>query len=166
MDRPDDYYRQERTVLFSQGDIFSNVPFVDIDSESYGREVTRSKALLITPTDVMRAHGAIDEGSYATSVFAVVPVLPVTHLEVNWEDFFNDDLLHYMFLPSSGDGAIPESGAVLSEPSLLSLRVLLECPRIMQLTVDATRQLQRKLVMYYTMIQPSPQRSDFHPWAD
>jgi hypothetical protein len=166
MDRPNDYYRLDRTILFSQGDIFDGVPFLEVDDE--GNEIfRRSRAMLITPTQVMRARGATDEGSYATPVRLVVPVLPVETSRIhNREALVEDELLHYMYLPGDDAIGLPECVAVLSEPTLSSHSELKNARRLTQLTVDATRQLQRKLVVLYTMIRRVPDRHEFDPWAD
>jgi hypothetical protein len=173
--RPNDnnYFRSDRTILFSQGDIFANVPFIDFGEPSEsGTEVVGSRksfAMLITPTFVMRARGATSPQSYATPIRTVIPILPLTVISVTDRDALDrDELVHYMFLPGDpGASKLPESVAILSEPTTVSHDLLMKCGRATQLTVEATRQLQLKLVRFYSSIEwRSVNRDAFDPWPD
>jgi hypothetical protein len=168
MDRPDDYYRKNRTKLFSQGDIFARVPFLDIGTKVDDvATFQHHHAMLITPTQVMRGRGATDERSYATpATRTVIPVLSLEQVDRDREGLVEDELLHYMYLPAIDAIRFPDSAAVLSEPTLVSHDLLSGLQRVTQLTVEATRQLQRKLVLFLTMIRSEPRRDDFDPWAD
>src|SRR4051812_27118251 len=88
-----DYYERDRVVLFSQGDLFRDVPLayplpadeLVVDEESGGRRRFLSgplefgPAMLITPSCSLGAQGGGGSG-YAHPVRTLVPVLPLGQL--------------------------------------------------------------------------------------
>src|ERR671935_2036852 len=86
-----DYYERDRVELFSQGDLFRDVPLayplpagellVDEDSEGGRRFLSGPRefgpAMLITPSCSLGAQGG---GGYAHPVRTLVPLLPLAEL--------------------------------------------------------------------------------------
>jgi len=170
--RDDAYYERERVPLFSQGDLFRDVPLdypappreivVDEEADERGARAFLSgplefgPALLTTPTCSMRAQRA--EG-YAHPVRTLLPVVPVDRLlevGVVGEEQLGlvrkyDALINYMYLPQLEvpelEFAMPESVALLYMP-LTMHHDLLEGNRITQLAREGAQQLQRKLVWF------------------
>lgn len=168
----DEYYERERVPLFSQGDVFRDVPLdypvppreivADEDAEEAGARAFLSgplefgPALLITPTCSMRAQRA--EG-YAHPVRTLVPVVPVEALvdsgvlrpETLGLARKYDALVNYMYLPAlevdDHGFRMPESFALLYMPVTLH-HDLLEGNRLTQLAVEGAKQLHRKLVWF------------------
>ena len=167
-----DYYERDRVELFSQGDLFRDVPLayplpadeliLDEDSGATRRFVsgplTFGPAMLITPSCSLTAHGAT---GYGHPVRTLVPVIPLTDLvargaikETATSDLRRfDHLINYMYLPaveiSEVGFAIPESVAFLYMPVTLH-HAFLEGNRVTQLAYRGAQQLQRKLVWFYS----------------
>jgi hypothetical protein len=172
---PDDaYYEPERirVPLFSQGDIFRDLPrelpapadAMLVDEEEGGaRAFLRGPldfgpAMLITPSCSLGAQQA--EG-YAHPVRTLVPILPLDVLvgggivkEGSIPGLLtSDNLLNYMYLPAltieDEEFEMPESLALLYHP--LSLHhAFLEGQRMTQLAFKGAQQLQRKLVWFFS----------------
>jgi len=177
-ERPNDgdYYERERVELFSQGDLFRDVPLaypspadellVDEDEHASGAGGRRflsgplafGTAMLITPSCSMGAQGA---SGYAHMVRTLVPAMPLADLvergvvkESTLEDVRRyDHLINYMYLPpleiDDMDFAMPESLALLYMPVTLH-HAMLEGNRVSQLAYRGAQQLQRKLVWFYS----------------
>lgn len=185
--RPPDasYYVVGRTVLLSQGDLFRNVPVsYPVLSENLGDigdgvrrfvsgPLQRSFAVLVTPTCSMRAQGAGGAFRYAHPVRTVVPLLPVSRL-MN-DGVINasqrglsasyDDLINYMWLPASTEIGMPDSLALLYMPITMHHDLLMdEAARVMQLTMEGSQQLHRKLAWYATGRRT--ERAVFNPPMD
>lgn len=173
-ERPSDdaYYQRDRVPLFSQGDLFRDLPLdyptppreIVADEEDEGRGARSflsgplefGPAILITPTCSMRAQQ--DEG-YAHPVRTVVPLVPaesLVELGVVRPETLGlarkyDSLINYMYLPplelSELDFEMPESFALLYMPVTIH-HDLLEGNRIVQLAGEGAKQLQRKLVWF------------------
>jgi hypothetical protein len=184
--RPDDSeYYETRLELFSQGDIFRDVPLAyplpadeiveGTEDEGYGRRRFLSGpfdvglALLTTPTCSMRAQGAPDR--YAHPVRTLVPLRPFEELvEVGLFDESKaglarkrDGLINYMYLPADDELGIPESMAFLYMPVTLH-HDFLEGQRITQLAVEGARQLESKLVWFASGLKLD--RATFEPPLD
>src|SRR6266511_3615982 len=140
--RDADYYEQDRVELFSQGDLFRDVPLayplpadeLVVDNESGSRRFLSGPlefgpAMLITPSCSLGAQGA---DGYGHPVRTLVPVIPLAQLVV--------DELEFSF---------PESVALLYMPVTLH-HAFLEGQRISQLAYRGAQQLQRKLVWFYS----------------
>jgi hypothetical protein len=175
-----DYYEVRHDYL-NQGDIFREVPlaypFLGEDAETDDAGVRRfhsgpiaGLALLITPTCSMQAQGQ-RPGIYAHPVRALVPVIPLQQLidegsikEAAAEQLRQyDNLINYMFLPSSTAYAIEESLALLWLPMSLHHEQIVG-QRVAQLSRAAAQQLQRKLQWFYTsLVDP---REEFDPQLD
>ncbi len=170
-ERPQDpeYYERERVELFSQGDLFRDVPLaypspadellVDEEELGAGRAGRRflsgpstfGPAMLITPSCSMGAQGAT---GYAHPVRTLVPVIPLAELvergvvkETALDDLRRfDHLINYMFLPAleirEAGFAMPESVALLYMPVTLH-HAFLEGNRVSQLAYRGAQQLQR-----------------------
>lgn len=177
-ERPNDgdYYERERVKLFSQGDLFRDVPLaypspaeellVDEDEHASGGGGRRflsgplefGTAMLITPSCSMGAQGAF---GYAHVVRTLVPMMPLAGLvergvvkENTLDDIRRyDHLINYMYLPpleiDELGFAIPESLALLYMPVTLH-HAMLEGNRVSQLAYRGAQQLQRKLVWFYS----------------
>ena len=177
-ERPNDgdYYERERVELFSQGDLFRDVPLaypspadellVDEDEHASGAggrsflsgPLAFGTAMLITPSCSMGAQGA---SGYAHMVRTLVPAMPLADLvergvvkESTLEDVRRyDHLINYMYLPpleiDDMDFAMPESLALLYMPVTLH-HAMLEGNRVSQLAYRGAQQLQRKLVWFYS----------------
>jgi len=174
----DEYYQQHRTGLFSQGDLFRDVPLAyptflhelterdedDADVQVHDRLSAGKRrflsgpldfghAMLITPTCAMSAQGA---SGYAHPVRTLVVVRALADIVV--DGFLTaaqvDDLrrrdrfANYMYLPATQDGEMLESVALLYYPVTLH-HDFLESNRITQLALEGARQLQRKLGIFY-----------------
>ena len=167
-----DYYERDRVELFSQGDVFRDVPLayplpadeLVVDEESTGSRRFLSgplefgPAMLITPSCSLGAQGT---AGYGHPVRTLVPVLPLAELvdrgvvkETALDDLRRfDHLINYMYLPSLDveelDFAMPESVALLYMPVTLH-HAFLGGQRVSQLAYRGTQQLQRKLVWFYS----------------
>lgn len=177
-----DYYERERVHLFSQGDIFQDVPLnyptlgAEVSSIGVGRRAFLSGplepgfAMLITATCSMRAQGIT---GYAHLVRTLVPIISVAVLEqaglLNASSLGlarkYDNLYNYMYLPAIPDAGMAESLALLYMPVTLSHGLLeLTSKRSTQLSIEGARQLQRKLVL---MASAAPiARAKFQPAMD
>ena len=173
-ERPPDaeYYERDRVELFSQGDLFRDVPLayplpageLVVDEASSGSRRCLSgplefgPAMLITPSCSLGAQGA--EG-YGHPVRTLVPVIPLAELvergvvkETALPDVRRfDHLINYMYLPplevDELEFAMPESVALLYMPVTLH-HAFLEGQRVSQLAYRGAQQLQRKLVWFYS----------------
>lgn len=167
-----DYYERDRVPLFSQGDLFRDVPLayplpadeLVVDEEGGGSRRFMSgplefgTAMLVTPSCSLGAQRA---GSYAHPVRTLVPVLSLAELvergvvkETALDDLRRfDHLINYMYLPlvevDELDFAMPESVALLYMPVTLH-HAFLEGQRVSQLAYRGAQQLQRKLVWFYS----------------
>src|SRR5881397_3338482 len=170
--RDADYYERDRVELFSQGDLFRDVPLayplpadeLVVDEESRGSRRFLSgplefgPAMLITPSCSLGAQGG---GGYAHPVRTLVPVLPLAELverdvvkETALDDLRRfDHLINYMYLPPievvDREFSMPESVALLYMPVTLH-HAFLEGQRVSQLAYRGAQQLQRKLVWFYS----------------
>lgn len=134
--RDADYYERDRVELFSQGDLFRDMPLayplpadeLAVDEESGGTRRFLSgplefgPAMLITPSCSL---GAQSTGGYAHPVRTLVPVLPLEEVvargvvkETALDDLRRfDHLINYMYLPPLEVGGLgfsmPESVALL-----------------------------------------------------
>ncbi|HLY49007.1 MAG TPA: hypothetical protein VKR21_07410 [Solirubrobacteraceae bacterium] len=183
--RPDDnLYYETRLALFSQGDIFRDVPlayptpadeFVLADDEDTAgsRRFLSGPfdvgfAMLVTPTCSRRAQGG---HGYAHPVRTLLPLRPFDELvEVELLDSSKagllrkrDALINYMYLPSNDELELPESIALLYMPVTLH-HDFLAGQRVTQLTVDAARQLHSKLVWFASGLKLD--RETFDPPMD
>jgi hypothetical protein len=167
-----DYYEHDRVELFSQGDLFRDVPLaypLPADELVVGEEGGGSRrflsgplefgpAMLITPSCSLGAQGA---KQYAHPVRTLVPVLPLAELvergvvkETALDDLRRfDHLINYMYLPplevDELEISMPESVALLYMPLTLH-HAFLEGQRVSQLAYRGAQQLQRKLVWFYS----------------
>ena len=167
-----DYYERDRVELFSQGDLFRDVPLayplpaneLVVDRESGGSRrfvsgpLEFGPAMLITPSCSLAGQGAL---GYGHPVRTLVPVLPVADLvgrgvikESAQGDLRRfDNLINYMYLPALEidelEFSIPESVAFLYMPVTLH-HAFLEGNRVAQLAYRDAQQLQRKLVWFYS----------------
>jgi hypothetical protein len=168
-----DYYERDRVELFSQGDLFRDVPLayplpanelVVDEAEGAGSRRFLSgplefgPAILITPSCSLGAQGA---AGYGHPVRTLVPLIPVAELVdrgvvkgaalVDLRRF--DHLINYMYLPplevDELEFAMPESVALLYMPVTLH-RAFLEGQRVSQLAYRGAQQLQRKLVWFFS----------------
>ena len=174
-ERPSDaeYYERDRVELFSQGDLFRDVPLayplpadelVIDDAEGGGSRHFLSgplefgPAMLITPSCSLGAQGT---AGYGHPVRTLVPVIPLAELvgrgvvkETALADLRRfDHLINYMYLPPLDVGelefSMPESVALLYMPVTLH-HAFLEGQRVSQLAYRGAQQLQRKLVWFYS----------------
>ena len=176
--RPSDdaYYERDRTELFSQGDIFRDVPLAYPtmleEAEDDGEPDARASdwlaagrrrflsgplefgpAMLITPTCAMSAQGA---SGYAHPIRTLVAVRSLD--EVVERGFISegqaadlrrrDRFANYMYLPASADDELAESVALLYYPVTVH-HEFLEGNRVTQLAYEGARQLQHKLGIFY-----------------
>ena len=167
-----DYYERDRVELFSQGDLFRDVPLayplpaneLVVDREFGGSRrfvsgpLEFGPAMLITPSCSLAGQGAL---GYGHPVRTLVPVLPVADLvgrgvikESAQGDLRRfDNLINYMYLPALEidelEFSIPESVAFLYMPVTLH-HAFLEGNRVAQLAYRGAQQLQRKLVWFYS----------------
>jgi len=168
----DNYYERERVELFSQGDLFRDVPLaypmpadeLVIDEATGGSRRFLSgplefgTAMLITPSCSMGAQGT---AGYGHPVRTLVPLIPLAEVVgrgviketalANLRRF--DHLINYMYLPprevAELEFAMPESVALLYMPVTLH-HAFLEGQRVSQLAYRGAQQLQRKLVWFYS----------------
>jgi hypothetical protein len=173
-ERPSDgeYYERERVELFSQGDLFRDVPLayplpadeLVVDDASGGSRRFLSGpldfglAMLTTPSCSLGAQGA---AGYGHPVRTLVPVIPLAVLvdqavvkETTLDDLRRfDHLINYMYLPALEidelEFSMPESLALLYMPVTLH-HAFLEGQRVSQLAHRGAQQLQRKLVWFYS----------------
>jgi hypothetical protein len=174
-ERPADaeYYERDRVELFSQGDLFRDVPLayplpadelVIDEAEGGGSRRFLSgplefgPAMLITPSCSLGAQGT---AGYGHPVRTLVPVLPLAELiergvvkETALDDLRRfDHLINYVYLPplevDELEFAMPESVALLYMPVTLH-HAFLEGQRVSQLAYRGAQQLQRKLVWFYS----------------
>jgi hypothetical protein len=169
---PDADYERDRIELFSQGDLFRDVPLAHplpadelvVDDESGGSRRFLSgplefgPALLVTPSCSLGAQRA---GGYAHPVRTLVPLLPLAELveqgvvkETAIDDLRRfDHLINYMYLPPLDvdelEFSMPESVALLYRPVTLH-HAILDGQRVSQLAYRGAQQLQRKLVWFYS----------------
>jgi len=168
-----DYYERDRVELFSQGDLFRDVPLaypspaeelVVDEAEGGGSRRFLSgplefgPAMLITPSCSLGAQGA---AGYGHPVRTLVPVLPVSELlersvvkETALDDLRRfDHLINYMYMPPLDveelEFSMPESVALLYMPITLH-NAFLDGQRVSQLAYRGAQQLQRKLVWFYS----------------
>ena len=172
--RDADYYERDRVDLFSQGDLFRDVPLayplpadeLVVDEESGGSRRFLSgplefgPAMLITPSCSLGAQGG-SGGGYAHPVRTLVPVLSLAQLvergvvkEGALEELRRyDHLINYMYLPpvdvDEREFSMPESVALLYMPVTLH-HAFLEGQRVSQLAYRGAQQLQRKLVWFFS----------------
>jgi hypothetical protein len=172
----DEYYEQDRTGLFSQGDIFRDVPLAYPtaleETQDDGERDERTEdwlaagkrrflsgpldfgpAMLITPTCAMSAQGA---SGYAHAIRTLIVVRSFADVVEN--RFLSQDQVadlrrrdrfaNYMYLPPTADGELPESVALLYYPVTVH-HDFLEGNRITQLGYEGARQLQHKLGVFY-----------------
>src|SRR4051812_27067771 len=137
-----DYYERDRVELFSQGDLFRDVPLayplpadaLVVDEASGGSRRFLSgplefgPAMLITPSCSLGAQGAT---GYGHPVRTLVPVIPLAELvssrivkETALSDLRRfDRLINYMYLPPLDvdelEFSMPESVALLYMPVTL-----------------------------------------------
>lgn len=174
-ERPADaeYYERDRVELFSQGDVFCDVPLayplpadelVIDEAEGGGSRRFLSgpldfgPAMLMTPSCSLAAQGT---AGYGHRVRTLVPVIPITNLvergvvkETALDDLRRfDHLINYMYLPPLDvdelEFSMPESLALLYMPVTLH-HAFLEGQRVSQLAYRGAQQLQRKLVWFYS----------------
>jgi hypothetical protein len=173
-ERPSDeeYYERERVELFSQGDLFRDVPLAypmpadELVVNEEGRGGRRflsgplefGPAMLITPSCSLAAQGT---AGYAHPVRTLVPMIRLAHLleggivkETVLADLRRfDHLINYMYLPplevAELEFSMPESVALLYMPVTLH-HEFLEGQRVSQLAYRSAQQLQRKLVWFYS----------------
>lgn len=167
-----DYYERDRVELFSQGDLFRDVPLayplpadeLVIDEESGGSRRFLSgplefgPALLITPSCSLAAQRA---AGYSHPVRTLIPAIPLADLvgrgmikEAALGDLRRfDHLINYMYLPpletEELEFSMPESVALLYMPVTLH-HAFLEGNRVSQLAYRGAQQLQRKLVWFFS----------------
>jgi hypothetical protein len=173
-ERPSDgeYYERDRVALFSQGDLFRDMPLayplpageLVVDEASGGTRRFLSgplefgPAMLITPSCSLGAQGA---AGYGHPVRTLVPVIPLAGLinhgvvkETALTDVRQfDHLINYMYLPpleiEEFEFSMPESLALLYMPVTLH-HAFLTGQRVSQLAYCGAQQLQRKLVWFYS----------------
>jgi hypothetical protein len=173
-ERPSDahYYERDRVELFSQGDLFRDMPLAYpspadellVEEEHGGGRRFLSgplefgPAMLITPSCSMGAQGT---AGYGHPVRTLVPVLPLDRLVAEGvvkgtalADLRRfDHLINYMYLPPLDVDdlgfSMPESVALLYMPVTLH-HAFLEGNRVTQLAYRGAQQLQRKLVWFYS----------------
>jgi hypothetical protein len=170
--RDEEYYERDRVALFSQGDVFRDVPLayplpadelvVDDDGGGSRRFLSGplefGAAMLITPScSLVAQRGA----GYSHPVRTLVPILPLEQLiergvikEASLSDLRRfDHLINYMYVPALEveelDFSAPESLALLYMPVTIH-QAFLEGNRVSQLAYRGAQQLQRKLVWFYS----------------
>ncbi len=167
-----DYYERDRVELFSQGDLFRDMPLaypmpatellVDDVGEGSRRFLSGpldfGSAMLITPSCSLVAQST---AGYGHPVRTLVPVVPLHDLvahgvikEAAVSDLRRfDHLINYMYLPPLDvdelEFSMPASVALLYMPVTLH-HAFLEGQRVSQLAYRGAQQLQRKLVWFYS----------------
>lgn len=167
-----EYYERERVELFSQGDLFRDVPLayplpaeqLIVDEEGgKGRRFVSGPlefgpAMLITPSCSLAAQGAAGYGHPVRTLVPVIPLAELVERGVVKETALNDvrrfdHLINYMYLPALEiedlDFSMPESITLLYMPVTLH-HAFLEGNRVSQLAYRGAQQLQRKLVWFYS----------------
>jgi hypothetical protein len=185
----DEYYAQDRTALFSQGDVFRDVPLAyptaleeteddrepDERAEDWLAAGKRrflsgpldfGPAMLITPTCAMSAQGA---SGYAHAIRTLVVVRSFADVIEN--RFLTEDqaadlrrrdrFINYMYLPPTANGELVESVALLYYPVTVH-HDFLEGNRITQLAYEGARQ--HKLGAFYAGFDVG--REEFDPPMD
>lgn len=172
-ERPSDaeYYERDRVELFSQGDLFRDVPLayplpaeeLVVDERSSGRRFLSGPlefgpAMLITPSCSLGAQGAAGYGHPVRTLVPVIPLAQVVERGIVKETALADlrrfdHLINYMYLPPLDvdelEFSMPESIALLYMPVTLH-HAFLEGQRVSQLAYRGAQQLQRKLVWFYS----------------
>jgi hypothetical protein len=167
-----DYYEHDRVELFSQGDVFRDVPLayplpadeLVVDEEGGGSRRFLSgplefgPAMLITPSCSLTAQRGV---GYSHPVRTLVPVISLEELvakgvvkETALHDLRRfDHLINYMYLPplevDELEFSMPESVALLYMPVTVH-HAFLDGQRVSQLAYRGAQQLQRKLVWFYS----------------
>lgn len=183
--RPTGAYYEHRTELFSQGDIFMDVPLAyptpadelvledDEPEETARRFLTGplavGPAMLITPTCSLRSR--TPGRDYAHPVRTLVPLRPVAELaELEVLDAAKarlaesrDSLINYMYVPGDPALELEESLALLYMPVTLH-HEMIAGGRVAQLTYEAAQQLQKKLTWHASSLLLD--RSNFEPPMD
>jgi hypothetical protein len=167
-----DYYERDRVELFSQGDLFRDVPLAYpspadellVDEASRGSRRSLSgplafgPAMLITPSCSLGAQGAEGYGHPVRTLVPVIPLAPLVEQGVVKEMALADlrrfdHLINYMYLPPLDvdelEFSMSESVALLYMPVTLH-HAFLEGQRVSQLAYRGAQQLQRKLVWFYS----------------
>jgi hypothetical protein len=168
-----DYYERDRVELFSQGDLFRDVPLayplpaeelvVDQEEGGGGRRFVSGPlefgpAMLTTPSCSLAAQGTVGYGHPVRTLVPVVPLAELLERGVIKETAVGDlrrfdHLINYMYLPpleiEALEFSIPESMAFLYMPVTLH-HAFLEGQRVSQLAYRGAQQLQRKLVWFYS----------------
>ena len=173
-ERPSDseYYERDRVELFSQGDLFRDVPLAyPLPADELVDEAARGgsrrfltgplefgPAMLTTPSCSLGAQGAV---GYGHPVRTLVPVIPLAELVEQGvvkgsalSDLRRfDHLINYMYLPPLDvdelEFSMPESVALLYMPVTLH-HAFLEGNRVSQLAYRGAQQLQRKLIWFFS----------------
>src|SRR6266508_6818532 len=114
-----DYYERDRVELFSQGDVFRDVPLayplpadelvIDAEGGGGGRRFLSGPlefgpAMLVTPSCSLAAQGAAGYGHPVRSLVPIVPLEAVVAQGVIKETALSDlrrfdHLINYMYLP-------------------------------------------------------------------
>jgi hypothetical protein len=167
-----DYYERDRVELFSQGDVFRDVPLAYplpadellIDEAAGARRrflsgpLAFGPAILITPSCSLGAQGAAGYGHPVRTLVPLIPLVQLVEQGVIKETALSDvrrfdHLINYMYLPPLDvdelEFSIPESLALLYMPVTLH-HAFLEGQRVTQLAYRGAQQLQRKLVWFYS----------------
>jgi hypothetical protein len=173
-ERPPDgeYYERDRVELFSQGDLFRDVPLAYplpadellVDEREAGSRRFLSgplefgTAMLTTPSCSLAAQRGV---GHSHPVRTLVPVLPLDDVvergvvkQAALGDLRRfDHLINYMYLPplenEELEFSLSESVALLYMPVTLH-HAFLEGQRVSQLAHRGAQQLQRKLVWFYS----------------
>jgi hypothetical protein len=142
--RPEGQYFGSRGHLVSQGDVFEDVPvYIAPGRPGAELDLTAAEAMVLT------ASCYID---HRAEQLLVCPVVPLVDLDLS--DGVINEMREYdchhrlMYLP--GEDGRPERAGLLYKAQAIDRHVLEACDRQSQLTADATRQLMRKLVLFFT----------------
>jgi hypothetical protein len=168
-----DYYERDRVELFSQGDLFRDVPLayplpadelVVAEAEAGGARrflsgpLAFGPAMLTTPSCSLGAQGTAGYGHPVRTLVPVIPLAELTDRGVIKETALSDlrrfdHLINYMYLPPLDidelEFSMPESVALLYMPVTLH-HAFLEGQRVSQLAYRGAQQLHRKLVWFYS----------------
>ena len=168
-----DYYKRDRVELFSQGDLFRDVPLAYplpadelVIDEGEGVASRRflsgplefGPAMLITLSCSLGAQRAAGYGHPVRTLAPVIPLAELVDRGVVKESALADlrrfdHLINYMYVPSLDvdelEFSMPESVALLYMPVTLH-NAFLEGQRVSQLAYRRAQQLQRKLVWFYS----------------
>lgn len=141
--RPDVEYFRTRTELTSQGDVFRDVPVYLTLPKDDGGEITAEEVMVLT------ASYHIDR---RTDWLVIAPVISPDRAGIDERligELRDYDCHHrVMYLPAVGERI--ERIVRLDRQQPISRHVLELCERDSQMTMEATRQLMRKLVLYQT----------------